>query len=198
MVNIWAIVLAAGTSTRMKQQKLLLPFGEKTIIESVLQNIIPVLNKNVLIVLGSHYYEIMEQIRKLPVATCFNKDYQEGMLSSVICGFRNLPMEAEAAIIFLGDQPQIPPAVIQQLIKAWRKTGKGIIIPVFNGKRGHPVLIETKFRPGIEQLDPEEGLRQLMVKFDSEVAEIECKHDEILKDIDTPRDYLEERLKSDL
>jgi molybdenum cofactor cytidylyltransferase len=196
MSKIWAIVLAAGTSSRMKKQKLLLPFNENTIIESVIQNIIPVLKNNVLVVLGSHYYEIKEQICKLPVTTCYNEEYHEGMLSSVLCGFNALPGEAEVALIFLGDQPQIPSPVIEKIIHAWRETGKGIIIPVYKGRRGHPVLIETSFRAEIEKLDPQQGLRQLMKIYEHEIAEVECVHSEILRDIDTPLDYQEERLKS--
>jgi len=196
MSKIWAIVLAAGTSSRMKTQKLLLPFGDSTIIETVIQNIIPVLNSNIMLVLGSHFYEIMRHLSKLPVGICYNEEYQEGMLSSVICGFKSLPEEAEVALVFLGDQPQIPSAVTEKILEAWKSTGKGIIIPVFEGKRGHPVLIETNYRSEIEQLDPEKGLRQLMQKFENEVSEVECNYREILRDIDTPRDYLDEKLKS--
>jgi molybdenum cofactor cytidylyltransferase len=190
--NIWAIVLAAGKSTRMKQQKMLLPFNGKTIIESVILNILPVLNKNILVVLGSHHIEIKKQIGKLPVKTCMNENYAEGMLSSVICGFRALPVGAEAALVFLGDQPQIPGEVSRLVINAWQNSGKGIIIPVTNGRRGHPVLIETKYKSEIESLDPEKGLRHLMEKFGGDVEEAECNLPEILRDIDTPEEYLKE------
>lgn len=179
----------------MKTQKLLLPFGESTIIESVIQNIIPALNSNILVVLGSHFYEIKQQLSKLPLVVCYNEEYYEGMLSSVICGFKSLPEDAEVALVFLGDQPHIPAAVTEKIVEVWKSTGKGIIIPVFEGKRGHPVLIEMKYRSEIEQLDPEKGLRQLMQKFESEVCEVECNYHEILRDIDTPRDYEDEKLK---
>jgi molybdenum cofactor cytidylyltransferase len=190
--NIWAIVLAAGKSTRMKQQKMLLPFNGKTIIETVILNILPVLNKKILVVLGSHHDEIKKQIGKLPVKTCMNENYAEGMLSSVICGFRALPVGAEAALVFLGDQPQIPGEVSRLVINAWQNSGKGIIIPVTNGRRGHPVLIETKYKSEIESLDPEKGLRQLMEKFGGDVEEAECNLPEILRDIDTPEEYSKE------
>lgn len=190
--KVWAIVLAAGKSTRMKKQKLLLPFNGKTIIETVILNIIPVLKNNILVVLGSHHFEIKKQINKLPVKTCMNENYTEGMLSSVICGFRALPSEVDAALVFLGDQPQIPGEVTRLVLKTWQNSGSGIIIPVISGRRGHPVLIETKYKSEIGQLDPEKGLRQLMQKFAGDVEEAKCNLPEILRDIDTPEEYSRE------
>ncbi len=189
MDKIWAIVLAGGASTRMGTQKLLLPFRGGTIVESVIRNIQPVVQNNILVVLGSHRDEIREKIEKLPLQICMNENYSDGMLSSVICGFRNLPDDAKAALIFLGDQPQIPTTVSKKVVETWKKTQKGIVIPVFKGRRGHPSLIETKYKPEIERLDPEKGLRELMRKFANDVSEVRCNLPEILRDIDTPEDY---------
>lgn len=192
MVNVWAIILAAGKSTRMKKQKLLLPFNGKTIIETVISNSMQVFGEKILVVLGSHHEEIKKQIERLPVKTCINENYPDGMLSSVICGFQALPEEAVAAMLFLGDQPQIPSGVGRAVLDKWRQSGKGIVIPVSGGRRGHPVLIERKYKPEIECLDSDKGLRQLMEKFSSDVAEVESARSEILRDIDTPEEYLRE------
>ncbi len=192
MNNVWAIILAAGASTRMKKQKMLLPFRGKTIIETVIVNIIPVFQKNILVVLGSHRYEISQQIHKLPVQICINDDYASGMLSSVICGIKAIPEDADAFMIFLGDQPQIPGVVSQELMRAWYESEKGIVIPVYQGKRGHPTLIETRYRKEIEKLDPGKGLRQLMIDNTNDIFEMECDRPEILRDIDTPGDYIKE------
>ncbi len=180
----------------MKRQKLLLPFKGRTIIEAVIENILKVADHNILVVLGSHHYEISEQISKLPVTTCFNKEYRKGMLSSVICGFRSLPENAGVVLIYLGDQPQIPSEVAELVISSWRETRKSIVIPVFEGRRGHPVLIETKYRSEIENLDHNKGLRQLMDLFPREIHEVECGKPEILRDIDTPGDYKDEISKA--
>lgn len=189
MDKIWAIVLAAGKSTRMKQQKLLMPFNGKTIVETVIGKIRPVLKSNILVVLGSDYDEIGQKINQSQVESCFNKNFEQGMLSSVICGFNALPQKADAALVFLGDQPQISTEVILTVINAWKHSGKGIVIPAFNGKRGHPVLIETKYTAEISRLDPEKGLRQLMQKNANDTFEVEIEEPEILRDIDTPEDY---------
>ncbi len=192
MKNVWAIILAAGSSTRMHRQKLLLPFHGLSVIEKVVKIAADLLTHNVIVVLGSNSDEIRRQINNPNLNYCKNPNYSEGMLSSVICGFQALPGNAEAAVIFLGDQPHIPAAVPEQLLAAWKTSGKGIIIPTYSGKRGHPILIETKYKTDIEQLDKNKGLRNLMENFSSQIFEMECTAAEITRDIDTPEDYFYE------
>lgn len=189
MNDIWGIVLAAGSSRRMKKQKLLLPFKGKTIIKTVIDNIIPALQTNIVVVLGANRNEISKEISKFQVKLVENRNHLSGMLSSVICGIGSLPESSKAVLIYLGDQPQIETDVTFKVVDAYKKSGKGIVIPVYKGKRGHPVLIDMKYRSQIKQLDPEKGLRQLMEKFKADVYEIECGKPEILRDIDTPQDY---------
>ncbi len=173
----------------MQKQKLLLPFKGKTIIERVVENAARSVNSNIVVVLGSHREQISRQIENFDVKICVNENYQDGMLSSVICGFRALPDEAKAALIFLGDQPQIPSLVSNLVMEAWQQSGKGIVIPTIKRKRGHPVLIDTRYKPEIEKLDPEKGLRTLSEKYKNDVYEMNCLIPEILRDIDTPEDY---------
>lgn len=180
----------------MQRQKMLLPFQGKTIIERVISNVQPVLGENIMVVLGSHYYEIREQISKLQVRICRNKNFMEGMLSSVVCGITSIPEDAKAAVVVLGDQPRIPPEAVKEVINGYRFSGKGIIIPVCQGRRGHPVLIDMKYRKDIEELDPEQGLRQLMVRYREDLLEVAFEDTAILKDIDTPRDYKNENRKN--
>jgi molybdenum cofactor cytidylyltransferase len=189
MNEIWAIVLAAGASSRMKQQKLLLPFQEKTVIEKVVRIAEQVVKSNIVVVLGADHEKVRRQTGKPDLKYVVNEDFMKGMLSSVICGFEALPENARVALLFLGDQPQIPADVALQVVSAWREKNKGIVIPSWSGKRGHPVLIETRYRNEIKKLDPEKGLRTLSEKFREDVFEVECDAPEILRDIDTPEDY---------
>jgi molybdenum cofactor cytidylyltransferase len=144
---------------------------------------------DIVVVVGANKEEIISQIGNRPVNYCVNKNFMDGMLSSVICGFKALPKDAEAAMIFLGDQPQIPKNAAQKVIKAWQQSEKGIVIPTYTGRRGHPVLFETNYRSEIEKLNPEEGLRSLSRKFKEDVLEVDCNISEILRDIDTPEEY---------
>ena len=95
---------------------------------------------------------MLAAISDLPVNHCYNADYEQGMFTSVQCGFRNMPSSADAAILFLGDQPMIPAEVTRKIIRAYEQSDKGILIPVYRGKRGHPVLIDKKYRAIIDTL----------------------------------------------
>lgn len=188
--GVWAIILAGGESKRMKRPKLLLPFRGKTVIETVVKNVIDSNVDKTMVILGAVVKPILRLISEFPVTHYYNDNYKDGMLSSVKCGFRNLPVELQSVLVFQGDQPLIPPNVVNEVIKAWRETGKGIVIPVSGGKRGHPILIDRKYRDEIEKLKDEEGLRSLSAKFREDVMEVAVDSPEILMDIDTQEDYL--------
>lgn len=189
MGNSWAVILAAGSSRRMGSQKLLLPFGQNTIIGTVIDNVLNSSVDHVMVVLGANQEKILDTIGNLPVQFCHNKEHEKGMLSSVICGIRALPQEAVAALIFLGDQPGIPPKVTNSVIDAYMEELVGIVIPVHNHRRGHPLLVDMKYRKEIEHLDLEEGLRALRHHFPDDVMEVEVDEPGILVDIDTREDY---------
>jgi len=189
MGSNWALILAAGSSRRMGSQKLLLPFGQSTMIETVINNVLNSSIDHVMVVLGPRQDKIRDAIGDLPVKFCHNKEHENGMLSSVICGIRALPADALTALIFLGDQPGISPAVTNSVIDAYNEELVGIVIPVHNHRRGHPLLVDMKYRKEIEQLDLEEGLRSLRHHFPGDVLEVEVDEPGILLDIDTREDY---------
>jgi CTP:molybdopterin cytidylyltransferase MocA len=111
------------------------------------------------------------------------------MLSSVVCGFNALPDDTGAALVFLGDQPGISPGVTDAIIKAYNESLHGIVIPVTNHRRGHPLLVDIKYKKEIGRLDLENGLRALMHLFPEDVLEVEVDEAGILIDIDTPEEY---------
>ena len=192
---IWAVILSAGESRRMGVQKLLLPFRETTIIESVVQTALDSSVDGVLVVLGADREAIKEQLRRYPVSQVVNAGYREGMLSSIQVGLRALPQSARAAAVMLGDQPSVNSVITDELIGAYQKTRKGIVIPVCGGRRGHPVIIDTKYTKEILGLGPEAGLRQLNRNHPDDVLEVEFPFESVLRDIDTPDDYAEETNK---
>ncbi len=186
---IWALVLAAGESKRMGRSKQLLPFGKKTILETVIDHITQSSVDETLVVLGAHREKIEDVIKNLHVKSVYNPDFKEGMLSSVQRGFASLPDKADAVLVFLGDQPRIPSSVIDKIINAYRSSGKGIVLPAFDNKRGHPVLISTKYRKEIALLNPQIGLRNLIHNHPEDILEVQIDSSSILEDIDTPDDY---------
>ncbi|NIM20110.1 MAG: NTP transferase domain-containing protein [Candidatus Latescibacteria bacterium] len=189
---IWAIILAAGKSERMERAKLLLPFGDKTIIETVIESVLQSNADKVLVVLGSKREKIEQKIKSYVINIGFNPRFAEGMLSSVQHGFQAVPSNARAALVVLGDQPSVSSATINKIIDEFERTKKGIVLPVYESRRGHPILIDMKYRDEIEHLDPEIGLRELVHRHPEDVLEIEVDTPTILQDIDDKDDYEEE------
>ncbi len=190
--DIEIIILAAGKSERMGQQKLLMPYGGKTIIENIIEKALASKAGAVKVVVGSNRDEVCDLIKEHSVQIIENTAFEKGMLSSVQCGFEALSSSVSAGMILLGDQPMVQTLVIDKLIESLEKSRKGIIIPVYNKKRGHPVLIDTKYLIRINNLDPGRGLRQLMDENSEDIYEMEVETNTILKDIDTIEDYKRE------
>ena len=186
---IWAIVLAAGESRRMGRPKLLLPYGDKTIIETVVQNVVSSRADRVVVVLGGHRREIEAKIRGFAVKKVINRRYQEGMLSSVRRGLSALPSSARAAVFILADQPDVSSSLIDSVIEAYRREKKGIVLPVYRKKRGHPLLIDLKYRREIVALCPDIGLRGLLREHRDDIFEVRVSSPAVLRDIDDPDDY---------
>lgn len=189
MLKNRAIILAAGSSRRMGTQKMLLPFGQSTMLETVIQNVLASSVDSVHVVLGANHDKIMDLIKPLSVEIILNQEHLSGMLSSVVCGFNALPDETGTALIFLGDQPAISPIVTDAIINAYNESLHGIVIPVTNHRRGHPLLVDFKYKKDIGRLDLEKGLRALMHHFPEDVLEVEVDEPGILVDIDTPEEY---------
>jgi len=190
MGKICAVILAAGESKRMGYPKMLLPFNGSTMLECVIANISQSRIDKIIIVLGAEKESLIQLAKKLTIEYYYNENFKEGMLSSVQCGFRNLPEDCSACIVFQGDQPLITHVVIDAIIKAYLATHKGIVIPVYKKKRGHPILIDIKYRKNIDKLNPAIGLRALPSLFSDDVLEVETQGPGILRDFDTYQQYM--------
>jgi len=186
---IWAVILAAGESKRMGRQKLLLPFGDVTVIEAVARTALDSRVDRALAVLGADREAVRAKLEPYGLEFAVNEDYGRGMLSSVQAGLSALPAEAEAAVVMLGDQPFLPARVVDAVVEAWRMSGKGIVLPAFRGRRGHPVLVGLEYRDEVLALDPAEGLRGLMRAHPEDIFEADVEDPNILRDLDVPEDY---------
>lgn len=188
---IWAVVLAAGESRRMGTQKLLLPFGGTTIVGAVVRTAQASRAGRTLVVLGADREDIRRELEPLGVDFAVNANYPLGMLTSIQAGFQALPADAVAAAVLLGDQPFLASHVIDQVIGAYEAGSKGIVSPTFQGRRGHPVLIDLKYRDEVLAIDPVDGLRRLMLAHPDDILEVDAADPDILRDLDTPEDYQE-------
>jgi molybdenum cofactor cytidylyltransferase len=186
---IWAIVLAAGESKRMGRPKQVLPFGQSTILETVLDRVLASPVDGTLVVLGAAADKVAPLLAKVAVEIVMNADFRRGMLSSVQRGIRALPASARAALIFLGDQPAIGPETAGRVVAAYRASGRGLVFPVHAGRGGHPLLIDLKYRAEIDGLSSGIGLRELLARHPDDVLRVEVEDPGVILDIDTPEDY---------
>ena len=186
---IVGIILSAGESKRMGKPKQLLPWGNSVILQQVIDNASASRLRKILLVLGSHADEIEGKIKvSSKTRIVVNRDFKEGMSSSVKCGIKNAPVEAEAYMLLLGDQPCIGPDIINHLVDRYQTGKYGIIIPVYNGKRGHPVIFDAKHKQ--ELLGIGDGGAKIVVdNHADDVLAVSLDSPEILADIDTPQDY---------
>ena len=188
-MRVAGVVLAAGESRRMGQLKALLPFGPRTVIEQVLQPLLGADLSEVAVVLGHRADEIAAVLEPLPVRLLYNPDYRLGMTSSVQVALRSLDPVPDAYLLALVDQPQIGLQVIQRLLAARARTGKGLIIPVWQGKRGHPLLLAAAYRAAVLALGPDQGLNVVTRGFPHDTLELPIDTDDVLRDMDYREDY---------
>ena len=174
----------------MGEPKVLLPYGEKTMIETVIEKTLDSRVDKTLVVLGSHWRKIGRIVKAYDVQITVNPRFREGMLSSVQRGISALPRSSRAAVIVLADQPGLSARVIDSLISAYCRGKKGLVVPVYRKKRGHPLLIDLKYRQEIGKLDPRIGLRQLLQRHPDDILEVKVSSPAVLSDIDTVQDYM--------
>lgn len=197
---VGAIVLAAGLSTRMGQSKVLLPWtAQKTIIEHIVEQLLNARIDHVTVVTGYMAREVKELVTPLGVQTIFNRSYKTGeMLSSLKAGLRAMPDYISAALIVLGDQPRIQPKVIYQVLTAYAEGSGEIIAPSFNLRRGHPILISRRYWNELLNLPRHTAPRDVINAHNKQVFHISVDTDSVLRDVDTPQDYTEERWRAGL
>ena len=191
-MRVAGVVLAAGESRRMGQLKALLPFGSRTVIEQVLQPLLGADLSEVAVVLGHRADDIAAVLETLPVRLLYNPDYHLGMTSSVQVALRSLDPVPDAYLLALVDQPQIGLPVIQQLLAAHARTRKGLVIPVWQGKRGHPLLLAAAYRAAVLALGPDQGLNVVTRGYPHDTLELPIETDDILRDMDYQEDYVAE------
>jgi molybdenum cofactor cytidylyltransferase len=192
-VSVSAIVVAAGLSTRMGEPKQLLPYRKHTVIEQIVSVLLKCPLDEVVVVTGHERQAIEAKLAAWPVRPVLNPNYQAGeMLSSVQCGLSALGPDVRAALIVLGDQPQLEAVVVRQLVEAYQEVRAGLVIPSFHMRRGHPILIDRAYWQEILGLDPDKTLRDVISTHADEILYVAVETDSVLRDIDTPEEYQRE------
>lgn len=193
MIRISGILLAAGESKRMGKPKLILNLGKSNIINATIDNLLKSEIYELIIVLGHEAQKIESSLstqdKRIKFVT--NKNYREGMSTSIKCGVLTTSKESEAFLIALGDQPLISPKVINRLIEKYQSSKVGIVTVMHKSFRGHPVLISKKYVKELLSLNGDIGARDFLKQHLDDTASIKIESSEEFFDIDRTQDYEE-------
>jgi molybdenum cofactor cytidylyltransferase len=174
----------------MGQPKMLLPWGNITVIEQVITTFLAAGIEEILIVTGGAHAEVEKVIDPYQIRQVYNPDYAEGeMLSSLQCGIKAMSERVQAVFVSLGDQPQLQEESIRAICDAYRANRSGLIVPSFQRRRGHPWLVARAYWDEILSLQPPETTRDFLNRHAGEIQYVELDTPTILADLDTPEDY---------
>ncbi|UCH34591.1 MAG: nucleotidyltransferase family protein [Armatimonadota bacterium] len=186
------MVLAAGSSRRFGSPKLLMPFGDSTVVASVVSAVAVAGVVPIIVVAGADAAAIASALAPTGAQIVRNPYPERGMVSSIRVGVAALPAALSRFLIALGDQPRIRAEAISYLIRAHQDSGKGIGFPTYRGKRGHPLILDLIYREAILALTDDQTLRDLVHAHLDDSIEVECDSDAVVSDMDTREQYEDE------
>lgn len=187
---IAGLILAAGESRRMGQDKALLEYHGRPFLQVILENLLQAGIDRRVAVLGHHAAEIQRVIHPDGVEVVINADYRLGQTSSLQAGLRALDSEKVAGVLLcLVDHPAASAEVMQRLARTFRESGAPVIIPLCNNRRGHPVFFSRAMFAELLALDAQQGANVVVRKYHNVTCYLEVKDPGVLLDVDRPQDY---------
>ena len=189
MKDVAAIVLAAGRSRRMGQFKPLLPFGDRTVVDYCIDNLRRGGVESIVVVVGHRAADLQNHLENANVVFAVNPESDCQMSDSVARGVSKIPSTTKAILITPADHPAVPAAVVAHIIESWQE-GAGLVVPTWEGRGGHPVLVDSAFQNELLGLDPSRGLRSLFESHPGQVTRLAVGSGYIARDLDTWDDYV--------
>ncbi|MGH9740307.1 MAG: nucleotidyltransferase family protein [Candidatus Acidiferrales bacterium] len=182
-----AAILAAGESRRMGTPKALLPYRGKNFAEHLLE----VTNHERVgmrrIVVGAHAEEISSNVRSGSAEIVINQEWQSGQLSSIQAAIRSLPSgETSGLLLCPVDHPLVSAELVAQLIEAFDASGKLVVLPAYEGKRGHPLIFAEALYQEILAASPEVGARQVVWAHATDVLEVPTDEEGVVLNLNDP------------
>ena len=141
------------------------------------------------VVLGAGASRVRKSLKLQDETVVINSAYREGMSGSLKAGLRAVEGEADAVIIALGDQPLVSPGTVDLMIETYLRKKAAVVVPVYRGRRGNPVLFDRALFPQLEEITGDVGAKSVVMRNESNLVEAEVDDDGVAVDIDTPEDY---------
>ena len=189
-----AVILAAGESRRMGTPKALLPFpadaAQTEGIKTFLEHLTKIARHPRIglrrVVLGAHAEEIRSRTQLAPADVVVNEAWATGQLSSIQAAIRSLPNGTEGVVLFLVDQPLITAGLIGELVGQFYASKKQIVIPTYNGKRGHPVIFASSLYDELLAAPEEQGARAVVWRHAKDVLEVPTDEEGVVLNLNDP------------
>ena len=193
--RIAAVILAAGMSSRMGQQKLLLPLGGKPLLSYVLSLVHDKIWADSIVIIGQPEDELAELCRHYNLRSVYNANRQNGQATSIALAMQQLQGEFDGFMFFMGDQPLLSLALIEAVLIQFAQTAdnRSVIVPCYQGQRYSPVLFGSHWQADLAALAGDTGGRQIMRKNPEWVHELAWPDAGPFYDADTWEEYQEMR-----
>jgi len=186
--GVAAILLAAGRSSRMGRCKQLLPLGESTVVGRCIDTLKAGGVELIVTVVSPEGEEVAGAARHHGARVAVNEEPDGDMASSIRAGRGALPVHAGSALIALCDYPLVLPDTVRTLVAAGRGAPDKIVVPLHDGRKGHPLLVP---RPILDELAPGVILRDLLRRDPDRICPVAVEDPGVLIDMDTPEAYAE-------
>ena len=198
-----AVVLAAGMSTRMGRNKLLLTFRNKPLVVHAVDTLLASKVGEIIVVLGHELEKASDRLennagqvsagaQRRRVRLVENPEYREGLSTSVRTGIQAVSPQAEAIMIYLADQPLLEPDDVDRIIAAFaaaKTENKTIVVPFFKGERGNPVILDASLRDSMLGIAGDVGCKGVIKRYPEKVYAIEMENDHVVRDVDDVQAY---------
>jgi molybdenum cofactor cytidylyltransferase len=183
---VYAIILAAGESSRLGSPKQLLTWQGKSLLEHAITHARTVFDERVIFVLGANAELIQNRIPLNGITPIINTNWQEGMAASIRTGIETLPPRATAALIMLCDQPLITATHLAKLVQAWQNAPNQIVASQYHKTTGVPALFPAEFFGQLLTIKGDSGAKLVLAQLEERIIKIAMPEAEF--DIDRPDD----------
>ncbi|HUA89753.1 MAG TPA: nucleotidyltransferase family protein [Steroidobacteraceae bacterium] len=185
---LFAVVLAAGASTRFGSPKQLVRIAGRPLLHTAVTRASEVVGSALIVVLGSGAAELGALLKHSPGSIVINQDWREGLASSIRAGIARLPLTCAGALLMLADQPAVSADDLRRLAGTWRKQPQYVAAALYSGTTGVPAIFPRSMFPELAQLRGDQGARAILRRNSDRLVRVPMPSAAL--DVDTPEDLL--------